>query len=65
MTISQTLYSEVNGSAKITGMETFDKSWPIDFFRISHIGIFSLASLKYGNSNLQSFVTKISESLNF
>ena len=45
----------------MTGIDTFDRSCPIDFFNISQSGIFSLGSLKCGNCVLLYFATKISE----
>ena len=63
--VSQVLCKVVSGSARITGIDTFERSWPMDFLRMSHIGTFSLGSRKNGRVNLLSLVTKISEFLNF
>lgn len=49
MSISQVRCSVVRGSAKMTGMETLDRSWPIDFLMMSHMDTLSFGSRKFGN----------------
>lgn len=65
ISISQVRWRVVMGSAKMTGMDTFERSCPIDFLMMSHIDTFSFGSLKFGSWYLLSLLTRISESLNF
>lgn len=45
------------GSERITGIETFVRSWPMNFLIMDQIGICSFSGLKKGRAVLESVVT--------